>query len=108
VDASRIARSRRLHEIARTLPFDVLPSVSPEADWDLTEEATYDARDGGAELENAFIIELTVSLLFCARPHEQRVRLFSVYRRLRNITLATINPSASAAYGEGSGINSAV
>ena len=31
------------------------PSVSPEADWELTKEAVFYAREGGAELGLAFI-----------------------------------------------------
>ncbi len=46
------------------------PSVSSEADWELTEEATYYAREGGAELGNAFIGEFDrVLALLCQYPN---------------------------------------
>jgi len=38
------------------------PSVSPEADWELTREAVFYAREGGAELGVAFIAEFDRSL----------------------------------------------
>jgi plasmid stabilization system protein ParE len=45
------------------------PSVSPEADWELTEEAIYYAREGGAELGGAFITEFErVLALLCEYP----------------------------------------
>jgi hypothetical protein len=45
------------------------PSVSPEAEWELTEEAVYYAKEGGADLGVAFIdeFERAVSLL-CTQP----------------------------------------
>jgi toxin ParE1/3/4 len=47
----------------------MIPSVSPEADWELTEEATYYAREGGAELGNALITEFDrVLALLCQYP----------------------------------------
>src|SRR5689334_8550164 len=45
------------------------PSVSPEADWELTDEAIYYAREGGAELGEAFITEFDrVLTLLCQYP----------------------------------------
>jgi toxin ParE1/3/4 len=45
------------------------PSVSSEADWELTREAVFYAREGGAELGNAFISEFERALsLLCANP----------------------------------------
>ncbi len=44
-------------------------SVSPEADWELTKEAVYYAREGGSELGLALIAEFERSLgLLCAHP----------------------------------------
>jgi plasmid stabilization system protein ParE len=45
------------------------PSVSPEADWELTKEAVYYSREGGARLGLDFIAEFerAVSLL-CIHP----------------------------------------
>ena len=45
------------------------PSVSPEADWELTKEAVFYAREGGAELGLAFITEFERALtLLCDQP----------------------------------------
>jgi len=45
------------------------PSVSPEADWELTREAVFYAREGGAELGVAFIAEFERALtLLCDHP----------------------------------------
>jgi len=45
------------------------PSVSSEADWELTREAIFYAREGGAELGNAFISEFERALsLLCTHP----------------------------------------
>jgi plasmid stabilization system protein ParE len=47
----------------------VTPSVSDQADWELTREAVYYAREGGAELGFAFITEFERSLaLLCTYP----------------------------------------
>ena len=49
------------------------PSVSPEAEWELTEEAVYYAKEGGADLGVAFIneFERTVALLVCTPSSER-------------------------------------
>ena len=45
------------------------PSVSPEADWELTRETVFYAREGGAELGVAFIAEFERALtLLCDHP----------------------------------------
>jgi hypothetical protein len=45
------------------------PSVSPEADWELTKEAVFYAREGGAELGGAFVTEFERALtLLCEHP----------------------------------------
>ena len=45
------------------------PSVSPEADRELTESAVFYAREGGAEIGLAFISEFERALdLLCAHP----------------------------------------
>ena len=45
------------------------PSVSPEADWELTKDAVYYAREGGADLGLAFIAEFERALaLLCTHP----------------------------------------
>ena len=45
------------------------PSVSPEADWELTKEAVFYAREGGAELGGAFVTEFERALaLLCDHP----------------------------------------
>jgi len=45
------------------------PSVSPEADWELTKEAVYYAREGGADLGLAFTSEFERALaLLCTHP----------------------------------------
>lgn len=45
------------------------PSVSPEADWELTKEAVYYAQEGGADLGLAFIAEFERALaLLCTHP----------------------------------------
>lgn len=45
------------------------PSVSPEADGELTKEAVYYAREGGADLGLAFITEFERALtLLCTHP----------------------------------------
>jgi plasmid stabilization system protein ParE len=47
----------------------MIPSVSPEADWELTREAIYYAREGGAELGLAFIAEFERAVaLLCTHP----------------------------------------
>lgn len=45
------------------------PSVSSDAEWELTREAVFYAREGAAELGNAFIDEFERALaLLCANP----------------------------------------
>lgn len=45
------------------------PSVSPEADWELSREALYYAREGSAELGAEFINEFERALaLLCEQP----------------------------------------
>ena len=45
------------------------PSVSPEAEWELSREALYYARKGGAELGGKFINEFERALaLLCEQP----------------------------------------
>jgi hypothetical protein len=45
------------------------PWVSPETDWELTREANYYAREGGAELGLAFIAEFERAVgLLCTHP----------------------------------------
>jgi plasmid stabilization system protein ParE len=45
------------------------PSVGSEADWELTKEAVFYAREGGAELGGAFITEFERALtLLCDHP----------------------------------------
>ena len=45
------------------------PSVSPEADWELTKEAVFYAREGGAELGGAFVTEVERALaVLCDHP----------------------------------------
>jgi plasmid stabilization system protein ParE len=47
----------------------VIPSVSAEADWELSREALYYAREGGAELGREFINEFERALaLLCEQP----------------------------------------
>ena len=47
----------------------MIPSVSSEADWELTKEALFYAREGGAELGQAFISEFErVLALVCQHP----------------------------------------
>lgn len=47
----------------------MIASVSPEADRELTEEALFYAREGGAEIALAFIAEFErVIELLCAHP----------------------------------------
>ena len=43
------------------------PSVSPEAEWELTEGAFFYAREGGAELGLAFITEFERTLALLTR-----------------------------------------
>ena len=46
------------------------PSVSPEADWELTEGAVFYSREAGAEVGLAFILEYERALaLLCVHPH---------------------------------------
>jgi len=46
------------------------PSVSPEADWELTEGAVFYAREADAEVGLAFILEYERALaLLCVHPH---------------------------------------
>ena len=46
------------------------PSVSPEADWELTEGAVFYAREANAEVGLAFILEYERALaLLCVNPH---------------------------------------
>ena len=48
----------------------MIPSVSPEADRELTESAIYYAREGGRELGLAFVAEFERVLHFlCLHPH---------------------------------------
>ena len=45
------------------------PSVSPEADWELTRESVFYAREGGAALGGAFVTEFERALtLLCDHP----------------------------------------
>ena len=45
------------------------PSVSPEADWELSEGAIFYARSASAEVGLAFVLEYERALaLLCARP----------------------------------------
>ena len=45
------------------------PSVGPEADWELTKETAFYAREGGGELGLAFIAEFERTLtLLCSHP----------------------------------------
>ena len=46
------------------------PSVSPEADWELTEGAVFYAREANAEVGLAFILGYERALaLLCGHPH---------------------------------------
>jgi plasmid stabilization system protein ParE len=46
------------------------PSVSPEADWELTEGAVFYAREANAEVGLAFILEYERALaLLCGHPY---------------------------------------
>ncbi|MGB5081355.1 MAG: hypothetical protein WBO23_11510 [Burkholderiales bacterium] len=46
------------------------PSVSPEADWELTEGAVFYAREGNAEVGLAFILEYERAVaLLCDHPY---------------------------------------
>ena len=48
----------------------MIPSVSPEADWELSEGAIHYAREANAEVGLAFILEYERALaLLCAHPH---------------------------------------
>ena len=48
----------------------MIPSVGPEADWELSEGAIYYAREANAEVGLAFILEYERSLaLLCVNPH---------------------------------------
>lgn len=59
------------------------PSVSPEADWELTEAALYYAREANADLGLAFIAEFERGIaLLCTQPH-----LGAPWRRRRRLPL---------------------
>lgn len=46
------------------------PSVSPEADWELTEGTVFYAREANAEVGLAFVLEYERALaLLCEHPH---------------------------------------
>jgi plasmid stabilization system protein ParE len=46
------------------------PSVSPEADWELTEGAVFYAREANAEVGLALVLEYERALaLLCVHPH---------------------------------------
>ena len=48
----------------------MIPSVGPEADWELSEGAIFYAREANAEVGLAFILEYERSLsLLCVNPH---------------------------------------
>jgi hypothetical protein len=48
----------------------MIPSVSPEADWELSEGANFYAREVNAEVGLAFILEYQRALaLLCGNPH---------------------------------------
>ena len=48
----------------------MIPSVSPEADWELSEGAIYYTREANAEVGLAFILEYERALaLLCTHPH---------------------------------------
>ena len=48
----------------------MIPSVGPDADWELSEGAIFYAREANAEVGLAFILEYERSLaLLCANPH---------------------------------------
>lgn len=48
----------------------MIPSVSPEADWELSEGAIFYTRETNADLGLAFILEYERALaLLCAHPH---------------------------------------
>jgi len=74
----------------------MIPSVGPEADWELTREAVFYAREGGAELGVAFIAEFERASPFSAitrslaRPGGTVgvVSLFGSFRSASSTTLA--------------------
>jgi hypothetical protein len=45
----------------------MIPSVSPEADWDLSEGATFYAWEANTELGRAFILEYETALALLCR-----------------------------------------
>ena len=48
----------------------MIPSVSPDADWELSEGAIYYTREANAEVGLAFILEYErAPALLCAHPH---------------------------------------
>ena len=48
----------------------MIPSVSPEADWELSEGAIFYTREANAEVGLAFILEYERALaLLCGNPH---------------------------------------
>ena len=48
----------------------MIPSVSPEADWELSEGAIFYTREANAEVGLAFILEYERALaLLCGKPH---------------------------------------
>jgi toxin ParE1/3/4 len=48
----------------------MIPSVSPEADWELSEGAVFYAREANAEVGLAFILEYERALaLLCGNPY---------------------------------------
>ncbi len=48
----------------------MIPSVSPEADWELSEGAIFYTREANVEVGLAFILEYERALaLLCAHPH---------------------------------------
>jgi len=59
------------------------PSVSPEAEWELTDGARFYAREGGAELGLAFITEFERTLALLTR-HAQ---LGAQWRKRRRMPL---------------------
>jgi hypothetical protein len=65
------------------------PSVSPEAEWELTEGALFYAREGGAELGLAFISEFErIVALLCANH-----RLGPAWRGRRRVPLCRTSGS---------------
>ena len=72
------------------------PSVSPEGDWELTKDAVYYAREGGAELGLAFITEFERALaLLCTHPE-----LGAPWRNRRRASLSESFLSVSSTQSE--------